>query len=241
MPYTKLAPYYDILGWADFTDYLWPHIKTFFRSIGGPPKEMLDIACGTGVLTARLADMGVRVTGIDINPEMIRIAKTKNYRVKPEFQVEDMCDFDLKRQFPVVGCFYDAINHITDEEKLIHAINAAARHTEDDGFYLFDINTIKGLKNWVPFQSSRRDSFFVRQHGVYDPETRIGSYKVEAFVKTFDGKVDFIEEIIQEKGYTDKFLRHEIVKAGFKKILIKPFKSDETVAAAERLLFICKK
>ncbi len=241
MPYTRLAPYYDILGWADFTDDLWPHVKAFFRSIGGPPNEMLDIACGTGVLTVRLAKMGIRVSGVDINSEMIRIASTKQYKVQPEFHVEDMCDFDLRRQFPVVGCFYDAINHLTDEEKVIRAINTAARHTEENGYYLFDVNTIKGLKNWAPFQSSRRDSFFVRQHGVYDPKTRIGSYKVEAFVKTFDGKVDYIEEIIEEKGYTDAFFRNEIAKAGFTKILVKPFRSDETVAAAERLLFICKK
>ena len=223
MPYTRLAPYYDLLGWADFTDYLWPHVKSFFRYIGGPPEEMLDIACGTGVLTVRLAEKSIKVTGIDINPEMIRIAKTKQYETMPKFSVADMCDFDLKRTFPVTGCFYDAINHLTDEKKVIRAFECAYRHTEEYGYYLFDVNTIKGLKNWAPFQSSRRDSFFVRQHGVFDPETRMGAYKVEAFVKKFDGTVDFIEEVISEKGYKDSFLRLEIARAGFTKILVKPF------------------
>jgi len=202
---------------------------------------MLDIACGTGVLTVRLADKNVHVTGIDINSEMIRVAKTKDYKIKPQFSVADMRNFDLGRTFRVTGCFYDAINHLTDEDSVIKAFECAFRHTEENGYYLFDVNTIKGLKNWEPFQSSRRDNFFVRQHGEFDPETRIGAYKVEAFVKRFDGEVDFIEEIITEKGYTDAFLRLEIARVGFKKILVKPFKSDETIATAERLLYICKK
>src|SRR5947209_399581 len=36
-----------------------------------PGTRLLDVACGTGVASARAAALGARVTGVDFSPEMI--------------------------------------------------------------------------------------------------------------------------------------------------------------------------
>ncbi|GEL98456.1 class I SAM-dependent methyltransferase [Cellulomonas terrae] len=41
------------------------------------PWDVLDVGCGTGSLTALLAQAGHRVTGVDLSPEMIGRARTK--------------------------------------------------------------------------------------------------------------------------------------------------------------------
>lgn len=46
-------------------------------------QTVLDIGCGTGALTLRAAAKGAKVTAIDINPEMLEIAKTKAKNSKP--------------------------------------------------------------------------------------------------------------------------------------------------------------
>lgn len=45
-----------------------------------PDSVVLDIGCGTGSLALRLADAGREVHGLDISPEMIRIARDKATR-----------------------------------------------------------------------------------------------------------------------------------------------------------------
>ncbi len=51
--------------------------------------RVLDIGCGTGALTLRAAGQGARVKGIDINPHLLEIARTRaeasNLDPRPEF------------------------------------------------------------------------------------------------------------------------------------------------------------
>ncbi len=42
-----------------------------------PGERILDLGCGDGVLTARIASTGARVTGIDSSPELVAAARAK--------------------------------------------------------------------------------------------------------------------------------------------------------------------
>lgn len=58
---------------------------------GRTPRRILDIGCGTGVLSLILAELGHNVTGADFAPKMVTIAKEKAARAQLdiEFRVED--------------------------------------------------------------------------------------------------------------------------------------------------------
>lgn len=241
MNYSKLAPYYDLLGWADFTFHLWPHVRDFFARIGSFPTRFLDIACGTGVLTSILSDEMIHVTGVDICDEMISAARRKKYRTEPRFIVADMCDFDLKEQFPVTGCFYDSINHLPSEKEVRSAFHRAYHHTEPGGYYLFDINTPKGLEDWAPYCSQKRNKFIVTQDGSYDPDTRSRRIKIEAFVKDRGGEVSYVDLKLREKAYPLSFIQTALAEAGFRKLAFEPFMHKATVETAGRLFIICRK
>jgi ubiquinone/menaquinone biosynthesis C-methylase UbiE len=53
-------------------------------------KKVIDIGCGTGNHTVRLSNLGYETTGIDVSPEMLKIAKSKIKGRKIEIKQGDM-------------------------------------------------------------------------------------------------------------------------------------------------------
>jgi 2-polyprenyl-3-methyl-5-hydroxy-6-metoxy-1,4-benzoquinol methylase len=69
--------------------------------------NILDIGCGTGSLTVALARLGHKVTGIDLSPTMISLAREKAARqgYQIEFQVMDaVFPIMSPKQFDIVFC-----------------------------------------------------------------------------------------------------------------------------------------
>ena len=47
------------------------------RLAGGSGRDVLDVGCGTGFLSLLLSELGCNVTGIDLSPKMVELAKEK--------------------------------------------------------------------------------------------------------------------------------------------------------------------
>ncbi len=99
--------------------------------------RLLDIGCGGGVLTEEFASMGCQVTGIDISPRSIEIARRHaastglaiNYQISAGTQLtfED-------ESFDAVSCC-DVLEHIHDWKQVIAE---AGRVLTSGGLFLFD-------------------------------------------------------------------------------------------------------
>ena len=86
----------------------------------GEGQHVLDVACGTGVMFPYYLDRKVAsITGIDISPEMAKIAAGK-YENEPRVQVlcADVEDAVFDRQFDVI-VVYNAFPHFPDPARLI--------------------------------------------------------------------------------------------------------------------------
>ena len=83
-------------------------------------QDILDVACGTGVMFDYYLQRGVSsVTGIDISPEMAKIAARK-YAHEPKIQVicGDVEDFSFQQKFDRI-VVYNAFPHFPYPKRLI--------------------------------------------------------------------------------------------------------------------------
>ena len=82
-------------------------------------ERILDMGCGTGDLTAKIARSGARVIGLDISEDMI-VASRRKYPTL-DFQVGDVKDFKFEEPFDAV--FSNAVLHwIDDQAKVIDRV-----------------------------------------------------------------------------------------------------------------------
>ncbi len=95
-----------------------PVIATILDNGGiRPGVDVLDVACGTGVLFGDYLRRGVAsVTGIDISPKMVQIAREKFPEITVLCGDVEQAAFD--RQFDCI-MVYNAFPHFPDPEKLI--------------------------------------------------------------------------------------------------------------------------
>lgn len=84
--------------------------------------RVLDVACGTGVLFPDYLKRGAIVTGIDISPEMVEIAKSKF----PEIGIVcgDAEALELEGRFDAI-VIYNAFPHFPNPRGLIKALSRA--------------------------------------------------------------------------------------------------------------------
>lgn len=79
-------------------------------------ENILDLGCGTGELTAQLAESGAQITGIDAAAAMIESARKHFPGI--EFEIADATTFSLPQQFD--GIFSNATLHwVREKEKAI--------------------------------------------------------------------------------------------------------------------------
>ena len=95
--------------------------------------RILDVGCGSGWLCEYFSRLGYRMTGIDVSPEMIAIARERSSKVpygadhetglNCEFIVHDIESGPLDARFDAILC-YDALHHFEDEQAVLANLNA---------------------------------------------------------------------------------------------------------------------
>jgi SAM-dependent methyltransferase len=98
-------------------------------------RTILDVACGTGN-HSRFLKNRYAIDGVDINPDYLRTARTKN--PSGNYTQADMTEFDLGHAYDVVTCLFSAIGNVKTAVRLDRAIACMARHTRPGGVLIVE-------------------------------------------------------------------------------------------------------
>lgn len=107
------------------------------------PNSVLHLGCGAGMLDNALKKE-FELTGIDISPGMLDIARRQNPEVR--YIHGDMRDFNCNRLFDAV-LIPDSIAYITSEPDLQRVMKQSARHLNTNGTLLIVAHTLEEFRN----------------------------------------------------------------------------------------------
>ena len=222
MAYEFLAGCYDRFTrdvnyprWADY-------IEAHFRRGRLPVRTVLDLACGTGSLTAELARRGYEMIGADCSEEMLSVAAEKCRGagpVEPIFLHQAMEDLDLYGTIDACVCCLDSVNYVTSPKKLVRAFRRVHTFLMPGGLFLFDVNTPDKLRalDGQMFLDEDEDAYCVWR-AEFSPRRRVCTYGMDIFRLEPGGLWSRGEEVHEEYAYEPAELEAMLGRAGFSHI-----------------------
>ncbi|MDJ0919955.1 MAG: class I SAM-dependent methyltransferase [Henriciella sp.] len=128
----RLAAIYD-LGNAGTED------RDFYLALAGPPpQDILDLGCGTGLITDRFAALGHRVVGVDPAAAMLSVARQKPNGATIDWVLSTSEDFNIDRSFDLIIMTGHAFQVLLSDNQISSTLAVMARHLKPDGQAVFE-------------------------------------------------------------------------------------------------------
>ncbi len=247
--YDKLNAEIDYAAWADFIE------ACFDRFLPTRPELVLDLACGTGRMTAELARRGYDMIGVDGSEEMLSVAyerslpeeDTEDATVRPMYLLQDMRRFELYGTVGAVVCCLDSLNYLTGDSDLGECFRCVHNYLDPEGLFVFDMNTP------YKFENIYADNAYILEDVVdgspvycgwqndYDADSKICDFCLSVF-RERDGLYVREDEEQHERCYSEKEITSALVDSGFDVLgIYSGYAFDEPQKDTERWYFVARK
>ena len=182
---------YNEFGWNYYPEAFGEQLLQWMQVQGFHPKTSMDLACGTGVLCELLLEHGIRSAGMDFSSGMIGIARNRNPHIP--YEVADMTTYCPNKQFDLVTCTGDAVNHIaslSDVEKIFRNVY---QYLAPGGYFVFDLLNENEVSDSEPFEMD-----FNETTKVWFQMTRPAENRVNLTIRVYENDTLQLEEVIRE-------------------------------------------
>lgn len=132
------SEYYDLLykekpysEESDFIISLLDKYRTF------KVKTILELGSGSGGHAHFFSKKGFEITGIELSPGMVEMARTKNI---PNFNIIEgnISSFNLEMKFDAVVSLFHVVSYLTNNADLISMFNSVNNNLKEGGLFIFD-------------------------------------------------------------------------------------------------------
>lgn len=184
---------------------------------------VLDLGCGTGNITERLAKAGYDMIGIDNSSEMLSIAmeKAESEEGKPIlYLLQDMREFELYGTVKAVVSICDSINYIMEEKDLIKVFKLVNNYLDSEGVFIFDLNTEYKYKNILgqnTIAENREESSFIWDNYYYEDEM-VNEYDLTIYVRNKENSFLRYDETHYQRAYSLDTIKRLMAEAGMEYI-----------------------
>ena len=202
---------YNEFGWNYYPEAFGEQLLQWMQVQNFHPKTALDLACGTGVLCEILTEHGIAAAGMDFSSGMIDIARSRNPRIP--YEVADMTTYCPDKQFDLVTCTGDAVNHIgtlTDVEAIFRNVY---EYLAPGGYFVFDLLNENEVSDSEPFEMD-----FDEKTRVWFQMTRPGTGKVNLKIRVYENGVLAFEENIRETIHDPAVICRMLRDCGFREV-----------------------
>lgn len=241
--YSSFAKVYDELmdniPYESWCKYLSELLKRYSVDSG----LVLDMGCGTGNITQRLAESGYDMIGIDNSLEMLMIARDKDKSKEILYLLQDMRSFELYGTVRAVVSICDSMNYILEEEELLMVFKGVNNYLDPGGVFIFDMNTVYKYQELLgenTIAESRENCCFIWDNYFYEDE-QVNEYELSLFIKEEGDMFRRFRETHFQKAYSVETVKALLIKGGLEFVAVyDAFTWDPPSEDSERIYFVAR-
>src|SRR5271154_3038442 len=117
-----------------------------------PGAQVLDLCCGQGRHSVQLAKRGLKVTGLDLNPDYVELAQQAAiaHNVTIETVAADMREIPFANKFDAIVNMYSSFGYLESEAEDLKVLESAAKALKTGGRLLLDmLNREWAIDNYI--------------------------------------------------------------------------------------------
>lgn len=145
MEYKEFAKFYD--KFYQNKDY--EKEVDFLMNFINMGDNIIDIGCGTGIHASLISSKGFNVDGLDLNEEMLKIART---RLNSTLYLQNILDININKKYDIVISMFAVINHLKDLNELEKCLLNLKNILQKNGKIIIDLHNPQS-------SGSKTDSF----------------------------------------------------------------------------------
>lgn len=206
---------------------------------------LLDLGCGTGSMSVKMAEKGFDVIGVDTSIGMLGVAQQKMYESGERilFLNQAMQDIDLYGTVDCAICVLDGINHLNNSDEVRQTFEKVSLFMNKGGAFAFDVNTIYKHKTVLSDNAFiyEFDDLFCAWQNNYNEEDNSVDITLDFFEEE-DGVYYRSGENFSEQAYELDEISAWLEEAGFEIIgVYNDLTTDPVRPDSERAVFLAKK
>jgi len=240
-PYSKLALVYDtVMEHVDYGEWA-DHIGQLAEKFHPEAKKILELGCGTGELSARLAEnFDWRVCSTDIASEMVAKAQEKYGQLRNiQFNIADFRSLENLGLFDIIILIHDGLNYCLENEEIVDLFNSASSAMNDDSIFIFDQSTPQNSLNNIEFfeDEGEENGVYYERTSKYNPKTK---YHENHFI--IYQEAESFEELHVQKAYLQSEIMSLLDQCDFEVLAaFSGFTMEEANEKSERIHWVVKK
>ena len=217
--YSALAASYDELTQDVGYEKRAAFVEKLFLRSHIPVHTVLDLACGTGTMTALLTERGYELIGVDGSEDMLLEAREKAQTltgVPPLFLHQSMPELDLYGTVEAAICCLDSINYLTRPRDVQRTFNRLHDTIAPGGSLVFDVHAVSKMEKLDgEVLLDEREDVFCLWRTRYRKNVKMLDYEVDLFRLQPDGAWERDFEEHHQRAYTVEELTAWLEEAGF--------------------------
>jgi SAM-dependent methyltransferase len=221
--FNQYSLYYDIIYRDKNYDQESEFVMTYLNKYAPEAKHILELGSGSGNHAAYLCSKNLRVTGIELSEEMLRISQLKNINGFNAIN-GSIEHFDLKEKMNAAISLFHVMSYLNTNASLESCLKSLNQHLNAGAPFIFDFWYSPAVFHEQPSVRVKRwqteEYELVRiSEPIVNVEKDIVTVKFEIFIKDHNGNlIANFEEEHHMRHFSLPFIAYLAEKTGFEMV-----------------------